>query len=203
LVATAGQIRTSDIEIRKVKIMTICKGLGNFAGEGRRGMVASLILLLVTALVGPAAKAQEVFDPSAGTKPIEGSLIFSVKALNGSYYFTAVASFTAGGVFLATGSNDRIIPASPLYGTWKYKGRDRFNATANFFGFDSTGNAIAMLHIVQGFELKPNGELVGVGEFSVCDAQGESCQRTPQTDFSVTARRIIAADLTELTLPHH
>ena len=183
--------------------MTICKDFRNFAGEGRRGLVASLALLLVTALVGLTGKvqAQEVFDPSAWTRPIEGSWIFSVKALNGSYSFTAVASFTAVGVFLATGSNDRIIPSSPLYGTWKYKGRDRFNATADFFAFDSTGKAVAMLHIVQGFELKHDGELVGVGEFSVCDVQGESCQRTPETDFSVTAKRIIAEDLTELTLP--
>ena len=183
--------------------MTICKDFRNFAGEGRRGLVASLALLLVTALVGPTSKAQaqEVFHPSAGSQAIEGSWISSLKALNGSFSFTAVVSFTAGGVYLATGSLDRIMPVSPLYGTWKYKGRDRFNATADFFAFDSTGKAVAMLHIVQGLELKHDGELVGVGEFSVCDVQGESCQRTPETDFSVTAKRIVAADLTELRLP--
>jgi hypothetical protein len=182
--------------------MTIWKEFGKFASEGRRGLLASFILLLVAALVGPTIKAQaQEIHPSAGAKAIEGSWIFSVKALNGSFSFTAVASFTGGGVFLATGSNDRIMPVSPLYGTWRFKGRDRFNATADFFGFDSNGNPIAMLHVVQGFELKHDGELVGVGEFSVCDVQGESCQRTPETDFSVTARRIAAADLTELTLP--
>jgi hypothetical protein len=124
-----------------------------------------------------------------------------VKALNGSFSFTAVVSFTAGGVYLATGSVDRLALVSPSYGTWKYKGRDRFNATSSFFAFDSTGKAIGMSHIVEGFELKHNGELVGVGEFSVCDVQGESCQRTPANDFSVTAKRIVAEDLTELTLP--
>jgi hypothetical protein len=124
-----------------------------------------------------------------------------VRGLNGSYSFTAVASFAAGGVFLATGSGDRIIPVSPIYGTWRRAGRNRFDATADFFAFDPAGNPIAMNHIVQSFELNGDGELIGVGEFSVCDVQGEHCQRRPQTDFSVTARRIVAAELTDLMLP--
>jgi hypothetical protein len=152
-------------------------------------------LLLITALLATAAKAQ------AQTRAIEGSWIYTVKALNGSFSFTALASFATGGVWIATGSNDRIIPASPLHGSWKHKGDHRFLVTADFFGFDSVGNATAMLHIVQEYELKHDGELIGVGEFSVCDVQGESCQRTPQTDFKVSARRIVPADLTELTLP--
>ena len=124
-----------------------------------------------------------------------------MRGLNGSYSFTAVASFAAGGVWLATGSDDRIKPASPLHGTWRRAGRNRFDATADFFGFDPTGNPTAMLHIVQSFELNGDGKLIGVGEFSVCDVQGENCQRTPETDFSVTARRIVAEELADLTLP--
>jgi hypothetical protein len=132
---------------------------------------------------------------------LEGSWIFSVRGLNGSYSFTAVASFAAGGVFLATGSADRIMPVSQLYGTWRRTGRNRVNATADFFAFDRAGNPVAMNHVVQSFELNGDGELIGVGEFSVCDMQGENCQRTPETDFSVRARRIVAAELTDLMLP--
>lgn len=182
--------------------MTNCEHFGKLFEGGHKRSLTSGALVLVTVFVALSGNlhAQQMPNP-AGAKAIEGSWIFSVRALNGSYYFTAVASFTAGDVFLATGSNDRIIPVSPLYGTWAYKGRNRFNATADFIGFDMAGNPIAMLHIVQGFELKHDGELVGVGEFSVCDVEGENCQRTPESDFSVTARRIVAADLTERTLP--
>jgi hypothetical protein len=161
--------------------------------------MAPLGLLLATALLA-AAKAQAQ-DGAVQTRPIEGSWISTVKALNGSYSFTALVSFAAGGVWLATGSNDRINPVSPLHGSWKHKGHNQFLMTADFFAFDSLGNAVAMLHIVQEFELKHDGELIGVGEFSVCDVHGENCQRTPQNDFSATARRIVPADLTELTLP--
>lgn len=179
--------------------MTIRKCIENSATTVRRLSKAPLGLLLATALLA-AAKAQAQ-DGAAQTRPIEGSWIYTVKALNGSYSFTALASFAAGGVWLATGSDDRIFLNSPLYGSWKHKGDNRFLATADFFGFDSAGNPIAMLHDVMEYELKHDGELIGVGEFSVCDVQGENCQRTPQNDFSVTARRIVPADLTELTLP--
>jgi hypothetical protein len=179
--------------------MTICNCIENSATRVRRLLMAPLGLLLVTALLA-AAKAQAQ-DGAVQRRPVEGSWIATVKALNGSFSFTALVSFAAGGVWLATGSNDRIIPNSPLYGSWKHKGDNRFLATADFFTFDSIGNAIAMNHIVQEAELKHDGELVVVGEFSVCDVQGESCQRTPQADFSFTARRIVPADLTELTLP--
>jgi hypothetical protein len=161
------------------------------------------ICAIVLGAGGTAASAQTDTNEfhNQRVEPVGGSWIFSVRGLNGSFSFTALASFAAGGVFLATGSGDRIIPVSPIYGTWRRAGRNRFNATADFFAFDSTGNPVAMNHIVQSFELNGYGELIGVGEFSECDVQGENCHRTPQTDFSVTAQRIVAADLTDLGLP--
>lgn len=100
-----------------------------------------------------------------------------------------MASFTAGGVFLATGSNDRLRPVSPLYGSCKRKGPNRFNATADFFGFDPSGNPIAMLHDVMEYKLSDWDELGGVGELWTCEVSGDKCQRT--LDFTVTGKRIL------------
>lgn len=170
-----------------------------------KALTSLCICAILLPASGTAASAQTDTNEShnQSVEPVEGSWIFSVTALNGSYSFTAVASFSAGGVYQATGSGDRIIPVSPLYGTWRRAGPNQFNATADFFAFDATGNPIQMNHIVQSFELKGDGELIGVGEFSICDVQGDkkTCQRTASLDFSITAQRIVAEELTDLTLP--
>jgi hypothetical protein len=159
--------------------------------------IASTLFALLAG-TSPAARAEEIIRTLS---PVEGSWIFTVSAINGSYSFTALASFAAGGVWLATGSNDRVIPVSVLFGSWKRKGPKRFNATANFFAFDATGAAVAMNRVVQSYELRSRDEMVGVGEFSICEVSGDNCKRAPQIDFTVTAKRIIPEHLTELTLP--
>jgi hypothetical protein len=60
----------------------------------------------------------------------------TVDLINQGTTFTAVASFTAGGLFFATGSNDRVNPVSPLYGSWQRIRRHRFSSTTYFFAFD-------------------------------------------------------------------
>ena len=178
--------------------MTILTKRKNVARTLRSVAMASTLFALLAG-TSSAARAEE--ESSGLSAPIEGSWIFTVSAINGSYSFTAVASFAAGGVYLATGSNDRVIPGSVLFGSWKRKGRKRANSTANFFAFDATGAAVAMNKVVQSYELRSRDEMVGVGEFSICEVSGDNCKRAPQIDFTVTAKRIIPEDLTEVTLP--
>ena len=136
--------------------MTILSNRKNVARTLRSVAIASTLFALLAG-TSSAARAEE--ESSRLSAPVEGSWIFTISAINGSYSFTAVASFAAGGVWLATGSNDRVIPASVLFGSWKRKGPKRFNATANFFAFDATGAAVAMNRVVQSYELRKQYEL--------------------------------------------
>jgi len=119
--------------------------------------------------------------------------------------FTAVASFTAGGVFLATGSNDHLSspgPVSPLYGSWKRTEQHLYISTTQFFAFNPvTGEAVAMLKAFQTFKLTNHDELVGVGETWACNVQGQNCERTPIADITIKGTRIIPQNVTELLLP--
>jgi phosphate/sulfate permease len=166
-------------------------------------MIASAVLAAVVASISPSATAQE---GSAVSAPIEGSWVFSITRINDvPVSFTAVASFTAGGVFLATGSNDHLNspgPVSPLYGSWQRTEGNLYLATAQFFAFrPDTGQAVIMLRAVQTFKMTSRNELVGVGEAWACSVQGQDCQRTPIADITITATRIIPEKLTELSLP--
>jgi hypothetical protein len=177
--------------------------------KGMKHNVGVLVLALaVVALgiggIGSTARAQD--EGSGLSAPIEGSWIFAVTRINNpSASFTAVASFAAGGVFLATGSNDHLSspgPVSPLYGTWKRTELNLYISTTHFFAFNpATGEAVAMLKAVQTFKLTSRHELAGVGEAWACDVQGQNCQRTPIADITIKGTRIIPQNVTELMLP--
>jgi hypothetical protein len=153
------------------------------------------------------ADQEELFLSGPGlSSPIEGSWVFAVTRFNNlPASFTAVSSFTAGGVLLATGSGDHLNspgPVSPLYGSWKRTERNLYISTTRFFAFDPvTGEAVAMLQAVQTFKLTSRNELVGVGEAWACSVQGQDCQRTPIADITIKATRIIPQNVTELKLP--
>ena len=106
---------------------------------------AFTILALAVPAVNSTAAAQTESRDNNGvlSSPIEGSWIFTIERINQGFSFTAVASFTAGGVFLATGSIDRLNPISPLHGSWKRTDSHRFDSTTYFFAFDPAGNAVA------------------------------------------------------------
>src|SRR5215472_320486 len=78
---------------------------------------------------------------------IEGTWIATVHIAPG-VSFTALASFTAGGVTLATGTSDRQLPfapaptapISPLNGSWTRVANNTYIASLNFFTFDINGN---------------------------------------------------------------
>jgi hypothetical protein len=85
---------------------------------------------------------------SVAQAPIQGSWIFTLTPGQeggpaGPGPFSAVASFAASGVFLATGQNDRAVaPVSELHGSWERITGDRYGSTAYFFAFDPPGHAV-------------------------------------------------------------
>jgi len=149
------------------------------------------ILALAVPILHSTAMAQAGLHESVGgpASAIEGSWIFSID--NGPISFTALASFSAGGVFSGTGSQDRVNPISTLMGTWKRTGPNGFDSTAYFFAFDPAGNAVAMLKANQIFHLNSRNELVGAGLVFSCDLQGENCVSLSPQPSKVTGKRIV------------
>lgn len=160
----------------------------------QRRAVSLLRILTILALAVPIlnSKAMAQTDSQQNTggvaAPIEGSWIFSIDA--GPVSFTALASFSAGGVFFGTGSLDRVNPVSTLTGTWKHTGPNRFDSIAYFFAFDPAGNAVAMLKTNQVFHLKSRNELVGAALVYSCNLQGENCVSVSPAPSQVTGRRM-------------
>src|SRR5215469_7557695 len=94
----------------------------------KRRAVGLLRTLTILALAVPILTSTGMAQADS---PIEGSWILSID--EGPVSFTALASFSAGGVFSGTGSLDRVIPISILMGSWKRTGPNRFDSTAYFF----------------------------------------------------------------------
>jgi hypothetical protein len=158
---------------------------------------ASMLLpaLVLISLTGNCGAAQ-ADDRQSESAPIEGTWILQVtNKADPNTSFTALASFAEGGVFLATGSTNHAnhpFPTSPLYGTWKKNGHNQYVSTTRFFGFDViTGEANAMIKLLQTFKLAGHDGIVGTDEFYVCDVQGANCQRVPPGDNAYTGTRVI------------
>jgi hypothetical protein len=179
--------------------MTIDRNVSALKRKAVSVLGALTILAFAVPMLSSRALAQTELQERRGglSSPIEGSWIFSIDRINQGTTFTAVASFTAGGVFLATGSNDRIDPVSPLYGTWKHTGPNRYDSTTYFFAFDPAGNAVAMIKANQVFHFKSRNELVGSGVGFSCDLQGENCVSVPAVALQLKARRIIVEKVDE------
>ncbi len=197
-----------------------------FSRFGNAAKTAAVILFAALSVHAPKTLAQSAF-PSTGAPPlrlldnesalcadpnqesettcravVEGSWLFTVNKIHSSaVYFNAIASFTAGGVFLGTGSKDRLNPASPLYGTWKSIGHHRYSSTTYFFIFDPAHpntEAVATLKADQVFELKDRNNLVGAGTVSICDLAGRDCTSVPDSGTQIRGSRILTADPTRL-----
>jgi hypothetical protein len=149
------------------------------------------ILALAVPMLHSTATAQAALPESIGGAglPIEGSWILSID--EGPTTFTALGSFSAGGVFSGTGSLDRVNPVSTLMGSWKRTGPNRFDSTAYFFAFDPAGNAVAMLKANQTFHLNSRNQLVGAALVFSCDLQGGNCASVSPTPSQVTGKRIV------------
>ena len=136
------------------------------------------------------ARAQDV--PSA---PVQGTWLHTITRINqGGAIFTAVASFAAGGVWQATGENDRQTGGvSTLFGSWKRIGENLYSSRAYFFAFDPSGNPVVLLRVDQIQRLKNKNRLEGTGQGYVCSLQGkgQDCVRTPEVDITFTAARVV------------
>jgi hypothetical protein len=162
---------------------------------------ALLLGVITLAVVIAGANGTAVAQPTGLSAPIEGSWISAVTGIqNPAVSFTTLVSFAAGGVFLATGSNDRIMPVSPLFGSWKRIG-PRFGLTAYFFAFDPTSTAVAMLRTNQILQLRNSDELVGVGDLSSCDLKGNNCNPIGGANIQFIAKRIVPAVPENLVIP--
>lgn len=124
---------------------------------------------------------------------IEGTWIVSIHRTVTGIAFSALQSFTAGGVIVATGSGDRIPPPpiSPLYGSWKRTDDNTYVALICFFLFDSAGNAIGMLQTPETLHLTGDNSLVGTGSGLLCDINGNNCVNI-NSPITIAGKRLIA-----------
>jgi hypothetical protein len=155
----------------------------------KRNVVITIVAICLIGLTS-AARAEE-----GAASPVQGSWLAAITRINQSgANFTSTVSITAGGVWQATGSNDRLNGGvSPLYGSWKRISENRYSSRAFFFLFDPSGNPIVLLRVDEVFKLTNRNQLEGVGYGFVCSLQGkgEDCVRTPEVDISFTADRIV------------
>jgi hypothetical protein len=170
----------------------------------RRLIIAPAILALITGL-SSMAYAQNVglgsrFEAARTDEnqarlaaPIEGTWILTIDRVNQGFSFSALQSFTAGGVTLATGTVDRTPPPpiSPLYGTWRRTGHDDYSVVIAFFVFDSAGNALAMIKTPETIEMVDRDNLTGSGTALACDIHGDNCVDLNST-ITFTGKRLIA-----------
>jgi hypothetical protein len=142
-----------------------------------KSKVGALVLAAAALAVGSVSQPARAQGESRLRAPIEGTWILQVHRVRQNFTFTALQSFTAGGVTLATGTTDRIPPPpiSPLYGTWKRIGENSYATSLSFFIFDRAGNAVAMLQNYEAFQLNRDDEIVGTGEAYVCRPNGDNC----------------------------
>ena len=139
--------------------------------------VGALVLAAAALAIGSVSHPARAQSGSGLGAPIEGTWIMQVHRVTQNITFTAMQSFTAGGVTLATGTIDRTPPPpiSPLYGTWKRIGGNRYANSLSFFIFDGAGNAVAMLQNYATFELNADDEIVGTGEAYLCEPNADNC----------------------------
>jgi hypothetical protein len=125
--------------------------------------------------------------------PIEGTWIVTIHRVTQGITFSALQSFTAGGVTLATGTIDRTPPPpiSPLYGSWRRTGDHSYVAIICFFLFDSAGNALAMIQTPLSLQVVDDNNLTGSGTGLACDINGDHCGNI-NSPITITGKRLIA-----------
>ena len=158
----------------------------------------SLFALMLPATSSPALAQAETNEAHRDLDhSFEGSWICTVVQTSG-FSFTALMSFAAGGVVVATGSQDKVNPISPVYGSWKQTGHNRIAVTIYFFLFDPIGNPVGTLKTNETFRLNGQNELAGSGSSVVCDVEGENCGGSgSEALITLTGKRIIPEGIKE------
>jgi hypothetical protein len=167
--------------------MAIRENLSNVKHKVRALVFAAAGLAAVIGGISQFAVAQE---GSGLVAPIEGTWICTVTDDAGAYSFTALASFAAGGVALATGSQDRIHPASTLFGSWKHQIDGRYAVTRGFFVFDpASGSATGMLQNNENYQMTDRDHFAGTGALLACQVDGSNCSG-PISNYAITCKRL-------------
>jgi hypothetical protein len=153
---------------------------------------ASVLALLLTS--SSVSAYQESQESRVAAAPIEGTWIMTIHRVNQGITFSALQSFTAGGVTVATGTADRTPPPpiSPLYGSWKRTGHNRYAATICFFFFDDAGNALGMIKTPESFRMEDDNHLTGSGTGLACDVNGDNCVDLNSAAITFTGKRLMA-----------
>jgi hypothetical protein len=158
-------------------------------------MRAAPVVLCFLLAFGASAVAQSRPGNSQGglAAPIAGTWILSIHRVTQGITFSALQSFSAGGVTVATGTIDRTPPPpiSPLYGSWRHTSDKSYVATICFFLFDSAGNALAMIKTPEDFQMIDRNHLTGSGTALACDINGENCVNV-NSPITITGKRLIA-----------
>ena len=174
-----------------------------FAGiKDQAAQVVCLFSVLAFGLSAPniaGAAQSERTDSHVSESGLEGSWILSIDRIHQGTTFTALMSFTGGGVALATGSGDRLPPPpiSPLYGSWKRTGPNRAVVTLDFFIFDPLGNPVGMLKNHISVHLKGANYLEGEGVALSCNFEGKNCVSAVGFEIAFTGTRIVPEGPTE------
>lgn len=172
-----------------------------------RGLVMLPALFALVAGISPMAQAQD--EQPGLSAPVEGALLTDTQRglasrIEGSWVFTiadptegpfySLISFTAGGVVITSSS----LPGpGVLYGSWKQRGPNCFNAA--FYGFisDAAGNGVsngasgvATIKASLQVHLTSRNELAGTAVGYTCDLQAENCVRQAG-DAKFTGKRIL------------
>jgi len=165
-----------------------------------RGLVMAPAIFALIAGMSSMAEAQEeqsgLSAPTEGSRlahnqrglasSIEGSWIFTIDVVGQGIVGNSLISFTAGGVVITSAS----LPGpGPLYGSWKQREPNGFNAT--FYGFisDAAGKGVALDKISLQLHLTSRNELAGTAVGYTCDLQAENCINP--VDFQFTGKRIV------------
>jgi len=159
-----------------------------------RKVVCACALALLT--LEPFAIAQSGATESQGLgSRIEGTWIVTIHRVNQGVTFTALQSFTAGGVTVATGSMDRTPPPpiSPLYGSWVHMNDNSYTAAICFFAFDPAGNAVAIIKTPETLHLVDDNNLVGTGSGLACDLNGDHCVDI-NSPITISGKRLLASN---------
>lgn len=149
----------------------------------------SILALALPALCSQAS-AETEFWFDGKSSPIEGTWLLQNDRINQmDFTFTALASFAAGGVWLAAGSIDP--QNSPLYGTWRRTGSNCYDSTSYFFVFGPDAKVRLMVKVNQRFQLTSQNELKGDGVGFACDLNGLNCVSDPSVTIRITGRRVV------------
>jgi len=167
-------------------------GNGSNIKRGATKLVLALALFAV-GIGGMSSVARTQEEGSGLSAPIEGTWILTINRVNEGISFSALQSFTAGGVTLATGTIDRTPPPpiSPLYGSWRHMDHNSYEVAICFFVFDPAGNAVAMIKTPETFQVVDNNSLTGSGKGLLCDIHGDNCVDV-NSPITITGNRLIA-----------